>query len=69
MIAFSSVDPELRAEFEEHQKKSPMNAVMSGQGATENPLGNFDMAAFLAGSNKKDGNGGGASKKNQGVRR
>lgn len=63
------VDPELRAEFEEHQKKSPVNAMMSGQGGGENPLGNFDMAAFLAGSNKKDGGNAASSTKNQGVRR
>lgn len=46
------VDPEMRAEFEERQKSSGANALMPGaqQG---NPLGNFDAAAWLAGSGKK----------------
>ncbi|WAO83233.1 DUF2012 domain-containing protein [Fusarium falciforme] len=68
-----SMDPELRAEFEAQQKNSPMNAVMNAQASGENPLTNFDMAAYLAGSNKKEGgnsgNNGGGSSKNQGVRR
>lgn len=49
------VDPELRAEFEERQKESPMNAIMGNAQAGQNPLGNFDMAAYLAGSGKKEG--------------
>lgn len=40
-----TVDPELRAEFEERQKSSPLSG---GQAA--NPLQNFDAAAWLAGS-------------------
>ncbi|KAF4991751.1 hypothetical protein FDECE_13927 [Fusarium decemcellulare] len=68
-----SMDPELRAEFEAQQKNSPMNAVMSGQASGDNPLSNFDMAAYLAGSNKKEGgnggNNGGSAAKSQGVRR
>ncbi|KAF4974735.1 hypothetical protein FZEAL_8405 [Fusarium zealandicum] len=69
-----NMDPEMRAEFEAQQKSSPMNAVMSGQSSGDNPLANFDMAAYLAGSNKKEGgnggstNGGGAAK-SQGVSR
>ena len=39
------VDPELRAEFEERQKSSPL-----GGGQAANPLQNFDAAAWLAGS-------------------
>lgn len=39
------VDPEMRAEFEEQQKKS----VLSGGANTANPLQNFDMAAWMAG--------------------
>ncbi|KAL7799852.1 hypothetical protein V8C37DRAFT_407373 [Trichoderma ceciliae] len=50
-----SVDPELRAEFEERQKESPMNAIMANAQGGQNPLGNFDMAAYLAGSGKKEG--------------
>jgi hypothetical protein len=47
-----TVDPETRAEFEERQKSSSANALLPGaqQG---NPLGNFDAAAWLAGSGKK----------------
>ncbi|KPM34481.1 hypothetical protein AK830_g12095 [Neonectria ditissima] len=70
-----NMDPELRAEFEAHQKQGPMSAVMGGgQSGADNPLGNFDMAAYLAGSNKKDSGSGSPSastntKKEQGVRR
>lgn len=46
-----AVDPEMRAEFEERQKSSSANALMPG--AQQNPLGNFDAAAWLAGSGKK----------------
>jgi hypothetical protein len=42
------VDPELKAEFEERQKASPLSG---GQAA--NPLQNFDAAAWLAGSSGK----------------
>ena len=42
---FSVVDPEMRAEFEEQQKKS----VLSGGASGANPLQNFDMAAWMAG--------------------
>ena len=41
----TSVDPEMRAEFEEQQKKS----ILSGGASTGNPLQNFDMAAWMAG--------------------
>ncbi|KAH0496302.1 hypothetical protein TgHK011_003673 [Trichoderma gracile] len=50
-----NMDPELRAEFEERQKESPMNALMANAQGGQNPLGNFDMAAYLAGSGKKEG--------------
>ncbi|KAG6002907.1 hypothetical protein E4U21_002518 [Claviceps maximensis] len=51
-----NMDPETKAEFEASQRNSPLNAVMggAGSGAQQNPLGNFDMAAYLAGSGKKD---------------
>lgn len=65
----------MRAEWDERQKSNPMNGIMgsaTGQPGA-NPIGNFDMAAFLAGSSKKDdaiaapstpsGNGGGGKKK------
>jgi O-acetylhomoserine/O-acetylserine sulfhydrylase len=68
----------MRAEFEASQKKSPMNSLLSGGGGggqqAENPLGNFDMAAYLAGSSKKETGSAAAGEsgtkaKNQGVRR
>ncbi|KAL0940630.1 uncharacterized protein CTRU02_203393 [Colletotrichum truncatum] len=77
-----NMDPEMRAEFEERQKSNPMNSLLGGGGAQPgaNPMGNFDMAAFLAGSgsnngNKNEGsgsgssNGGGNGKKEKAVRR
>lgn len=70
----------MRAEFEERQKSNPMNSILGGGGEPgANPMGNFDMAAFLAGTGKKDetssgsgspnGGGSGAGKKEKGVRR
>ncbi|KAJ2998338.1 hypothetical protein NUW58_g355 [Xylaria curta] len=61
-----NMDPETRAEFEEQSKKNPMNSLMAGPQPGSNPMGNFDMAGFLAGqgsSNKEvpdttAGNGG-----------
>lgn len=52
------VDPEMRAEFEERQKSNPVNSILSGQQSTPNPMGDFDMAAYLAGSKKEGKNGG-----------
>jgi len=52
----------MRAEWEERQKSNPMNGIMgaaTGQ-AGANPVGNFDMAAYLAGTSKKDEAGGSA---------
>lgn len=53
----------MRAEWEERQKENPMNAFMgAASGGNSNPMGNFDMAAFLAGSSNnnkaEEGNGG-----------
>lgn len=46
-----TVDPEMRAEWEERQKDNPMNAIMgAASGQNANPMSSFDMAAFLAGS-------------------
>lgn len=63
----------MKAEFEEQQRKGgPMAAIMGGGQPAGNPLGEFDMAAFLAGgSKKKDGDAGGegSTKQQQGVRR
>ncbi|KAM0815143.1 hypothetical protein AB5N19_00937 [Seiridium cardinale] len=60
-----NMDPEMRAEWEEQQKKNPMNSIMGGGQAGANPMGNFDMASFLAGSsdNKGEANSGSGGKK------
>ncbi|OAA34960.1 hypothetical protein NOR_08200 [Metarhizium rileyi] len=42
-----NMDPDMKAELEARQRDGPM-------GGQQNPLGSFDMAAFLAGSGKKD---------------
>ncbi|PHH64032.1 hypothetical protein CDD81_5137 [Ophiocordyceps australis] len=50
-----NMDPEMKAEFEAQQRKGgPMAAMMGGNAQAGNPLGDFDMAAFLAGSKKKE---------------
>ncbi|KAF4776463.1 hypothetical protein HER10_EVM0006400 [Colletotrichum scovillei] len=76
-----NMDPEMRAEFEERQKSNPMNSLLGGGGGggDANPMANFDMAGFLAGtgtsSKKEESSGSGASsggaggKKEKGVRR
>ncbi|KAK8133981.1 hypothetical protein PG984_005993 [Apiospora sp. TS-2023a] len=57
-----NMDPEMRAEFEEQQKNNPMASLMGGGGQqAANPMGNFDMAAFLAGSSNKKDEGGSAA--------
>ncbi|KAF6826213.1 hypothetical protein CMUS01_09521 [Colletotrichum musicola] len=71
-----NMDPEMRAEFEERQKSNPMNSILGGGGAQ--PGGNFDMAAFLAGtsgnkeqqaSGSSSNGAGGSGKKDKGARR
>ncbi|OHE96119.1 hypothetical protein CORC01_08496 [Colletotrichum orchidophilum] len=73
-----NMDPEMRAEFEERQKSNPMNSLLGGGGGggDANPMANFDMAGFLAGtsSSKKEETSGSTSgsaggKKEKGVRR
>ncbi|EXJ93719.1 hypothetical protein A1O1_02112 [Capronia coronata CBS 617.96] len=52
-----NMDPEMRAEYEEMQKKSPMGGItraMQG-GGTGGSTENFDLAGFLAGSSKSSG--------------
>lgn len=44
MISCAVVDPEMKKEFEEQQKKS----ILSGGASTANPLQNFDMAGWMA---------------------
>ena len=41
-----SMDPEMRKEFEDQQKKGVLSG---GANAAKNPLQNFDMAAWMAG--------------------
>ena len=52
------VDPEMRAEFEQRQKGNPMNSILGGGQPSSNAMGDFDMAAYLAGSKKDSKNGG-----------
>lgn len=64
----------MRAEFEEQRKNSALSGVMSGQASSDNPLTNFDMAAYLAGSKTKESGSAapasnGGNTKSQGVRR
>lgn len=60
------MDPEMRAEWEEQQKNNPMSSIMGGGQPGANPMGNFDMAAFLAGSDSNkngEGNAGNGGKR------
>ncbi|KAI9699408.1 MAG: hypothetical protein M1836_003019 [Candelina mexicana] len=63
-----NMDPEMRAEFEEQQKKSPLAGGMAGG----NSLQNFDMAAWMAGKTGTTGSttgkesGGGSSTRRRG---
>lgn len=53
-----NMDPEMRAEYEEMQKKSPMNSVtkaMQGGGGGGGGADGFDLAGFLAGSGRSTG--------------
>ena len=59
-----NMDPETKAEFEAQQKKG----ILGNAGAGGNPLGDFDMAGWMAGTSKakssgNDGGGGGARKR------
>lgn len=55
-----NMDPEMRAEFEEAQKSSPMAGLLAGGG--KGGAQGFDAAGWLAGQGKgkdgKDGNAG-----------
>ncbi|KAM7206246.1 ER membrane protein complex subunit 7 [Rhypophila sp. PSN 637] len=53
-----NMDPEMRAEWEERQKSNPMNNIMGAATGGGGAGSNFDMAAFLAGSSKKEGDNG-----------
>ena len=47
----AAVDPEMKEEFEAQSKKS----MLTGGAKHENPLKDFDMAAWMAGTGKKEG--------------
>ncbi|KAL9032346.1 MAG: hypothetical protein Q9180_006554, partial [Flavoplaca navasiana] len=49
--ALMTVDPEMKAEFEEQQKKSVVGNVAGGG----NPLSGFDMAGWMAGQTSDKG--------------
>ena len=59
-----NMDPEMRKEFEEQSKKS----VLTGGARADNPLQNFDLAGWMAGTQKTSGagEGGGGSGGNGG---
>ncbi|KAI2471822.1 Cys/Met metabolism PLP-dependent enzyme-domain-containing protein [Annulohypoxylon bovei var. microspora] len=62
-----NMDPEMRAEWEEQQKKSPIGSLMGGgQQSGGNPMGNFDMAAYMAGQGGKKDEGEPSSGNNNG---
>ncbi|KAI2634295.1 hypothetical protein GGS26DRAFT_42633 [Hypomontagnella submonticulosa] len=61
-----NMDPEMRAEWEEQQKKSPMNALMGGGQQAPNPMGNFDVAAYMAGQGTKKDEGEPSASSNNG---
>lgn len=43
----------MKKEFEEHQKKSQLSGALGSGAAGGNPLRNFDMAAWMAGTPAK----------------
>ncbi|KAG7104130.1 ER membrane protein complex subunit 7 like [Verticillium longisporum] len=66
-----NMDPEMRREFEEAQRSNPMSSLLGGAanqagGGGGNPMGNFDVAGFLAGGGSSSGSGAasGSGKKN-----
>ncbi|KAI1388828.1 uncharacterized protein F4822DRAFT_259283 [Hypoxylon trugodes] len=64
-----NMDPEMRAEWEEQQKNNPMNSIMGGQQSSANPMGNFDMAAYLAGQKKDESEASAAGSNNSGSKK
>lgn len=56
-----NMDPEMRAEYEEMQKKSPMGGLSRAmQGGGSGAAESFDLAGYLAGSGKGSGSDRGA---------
>lgn len=56
---FVTVDPEMKAEWEESQKNNPVSGILGAAAGKPgpSPMQNFDMASFLAGAPKKDNSG------------
>ncbi|KAJ9622557.1 hypothetical protein H2204_011476 [Knufia peltigerae] len=61
-----NMDPEMRAEYEEMQKKGPMSGLTQAMqgGGSSGPASNFDLASYLAGSGKSTG----SDKGSEGIR-
>ncbi|KIW57834.1 hypothetical protein PV05_02391 [Exophiala xenobiotica] len=53
-----NMDPEMRAEYEDIQRKGPMSGLTSAMqgGGSGGPASNFDLASYLAGSSQSTGN-------------
>jgi hypothetical protein len=54
-----NMDPEMRAEYEAMQKKSPVSGLtraMQGQGPASSAAGGFDLASWMAGAQQQQGN-------------
>lgn len=49
-----NMDPEMKAEYEEMQKKSPTAAIGRAMNGETSAAGGFDLASYLAGSGKKE---------------
>jgi hypothetical protein len=53
-----NMDPEMKAEYEQMQKTSPVSGLtraIQGQGPTSSAAGGFDLASWMAGSQKQQG--------------
>ena len=53
-----NMDPEMKAEYEEMQKKSPVSGItraMQGQGPASSAAGSFDLAGWIAGAQQQQG--------------
>jgi hypothetical protein len=53
-----NMDPEMKAEYEEMQKKGPVSGLtraMQGQGPASSAAGGFDLAGWMAGAQQQQG--------------
>ena len=60
------MDPEMRAEFEESQRKGPMAGLMGAAAGGKAPGGDFDAAGWLAGQTRKIDGGAGKGENGRG---